>query len=182
MSKLHLSLFFMLCMWKVGANVNAEGIVVPPSSIFRDDMLFDILWPGDNAKAIGSDSLTEEVYREPSDTTSDSSVGLFAGLTNEILSEVDYSEPEFLDMRTAYDEKYFCEMPHWSASDKQKVRMCHYIFERVWRAQDYMCGSVVTMKCVTYMINRITACCMNHMEFMNTCVKTVYPCRKMCFV
>ena len=89
---------------------DAEGTVA--SSIFRDVMLFDILWPGGDAKAMdGSDSLTdkpaatgiagEKVYRQPRDKTSDSSVGLFAELTNEILSEVDYSKPEFLDIRTA---------------------------------------------------------------------------------
>ena len=86
-----------------------------PTSIFRDDVLFDVQWPGGYAKDLESKKSRIQV---PSDTEHDY---ILPELTDQLHSEVDYSTAEYIEMKSVNDENYLCEMPHWTSLDSVNV-------------------------------------------------------------
>jgi len=104
-------------------NCTADGSSAP-SSIFRDDVLFDIQWPGGYAKDLESKKagkLSEGGSQVPDGSEYDY---VSPELTDQLHSEVDYSKAEYFGMKSVHDEDYLCEMPHWTALDSVKVSSC----------------------------------------------------------
>lgn len=104
-----------------------------PSGVFRDDILFDISWPGSSSEhptknsALGYDSQRsseEGVIREEgkegviegigkpdengNGVNEEEAMGL---LSDSLLPEAGYDQLDYVDMRTGTNEEYRCVLP-----------------------------------------------------------------------
>ncbi len=90
-----------------------------PSSLFKDDILFDIQWPGGYAKDLVSRQTSGEVS-----TTESASDSVLPELTNSIMTESEHGQQEYIEVKSIHDENFLCEMPHWSSLGNKEVRTC----------------------------------------------------------
>lgn len=115
-------LFCVLC---VPESYSSDDSFLPSGGVFRDDMLFDMSWngPPDTDTFITDSSSKSEGEGTDEGGTSEGEVGLFEekGVNEEmdtgdevmdrLLSEVDFQEVDYVDMRTGDDEEYRCVVP-----------------------------------------------------------------------
>lgn len=101
-----------------------QGIL--PSGVFRDDVLFDLSWPGpsesdsnppDPRKQAPLDydsqlnSEEEGVIRNQENLDKEEAVEVPRTLSDVLLPEEDYDELNYIDMRTGTNEEYRCIVP-----------------------------------------------------------------------
>ena len=121
-------MFLLLSSLKLivlGENSLGEGVV--HSELFRDDVIFDISWPG----VLEPDRLTSKnvpgidevkLSMEMTANTGEPSVGdegtvnlldnyMLGKMSNQLFSEVDYNEEEAVNVKTADNEEYVCIIP-----------------------------------------------------------------------
>lgn len=114
-----------------------------PSGVFRDDILFDLSWPGDKDPATSTtfnpDAHPSKVEEETGTSERLEGVNdgkllgvgervigemdILKGISNKLLPEVDYLEPSYVDMATGTREKYRCIIPSilkWEEEEEVK--------------------------------------------------------------
>lgn len=124
--RLHHFLFLLLSSLKLtvlGVNSLADDLV--PSGLFRDDIIFDISWPGSlEPDPLTSNTLPEGGEAESNIATAEGragAVGLLDKMSNHLFSEVDYNEMKAMDLKTADNEEYRCVVPQLTNLNDKEV-------------------------------------------------------------
>lgn len=125
LSALIVSFLGLLCLCRLGESLE-ESLI--PSGAFRDDILFDISWPGpqESDSKPSKDTPIAQLSGEGgfrSDTRLEGKLGVSSGervaketglvkmKPNFLLAEDDYKELSYVDVRTGDKEEYRCVVP-----------------------------------------------------------------------
>lgn len=138
LSVLVVSFLSLLCLYRLGESLEDGSLV--HSGVFRDDLLFDLSWPGpEESEAKPSKDIPiaqlsgEEGVR--SDAGLEGKLGLSVGeRVNEetglvktkahvLLAEDEYRELSYIDMRTGGKEEYRCVVPEIRSWEDDMVSM-----------------------------------------------------------
>ena len=124
---LHLIVVVLLCMCFGGGESLDDSLL--PSGVIRDNILFDILWPGSSETDTKPDVDTSGQSSSEGEVTGKDRVDVEKSIAarretvspNSLLPESSYEETSFINVRTDINEQYHCVLPEIHSWEENEV-------------------------------------------------------------